>query len=470
MATGKTTGEAFKEFVELAGLGGELKNAHTSPAPSPAPLCDVVRRLAIYYDPERGSFWKPDDRDIWIKISETGIARHLAEAGFDPQKPKGGAISQVGRILNKIQLSMNVEYAGSLAGYRKGITEFAGKRLLILDSPKLIEPVPGDHRIVGTFLYNLLGNEQLTYLHGWLKVSIETQRNQSLRPGQALVLTGEKDCGKSLLQKLITLLLGGRMAKPYLYMSGQTPFNGNLFRAEHLSIEDEQPFTDIRSRRNFGTKIKEITAIDDQNCHFKFRNGLTLPVFWRLTISLNDETENLLMLPPLDDSLEDKLTIFKVQKHPMPMPTATDEERKKFYDTLVSELPAYVDFLLNDWTIPPHLVSQRYGITHYHNPKILERLGELAPETRLLQLIDAEIFKPNAPIPRTAPWEGSGLELENALRTYPSVVHAQAKELFTWPGACGTYLGRLQKSHPKRIFYKRTKREGRRWIVNPPSP
>src|SRR5260221_8338730 len=153
LATGKTTGEAFKEFVELAGLGGELKNAHTSPAPSPAPLCDVVRRLAIYYDPERGSFWKPDDRDIWIKISETGIARHLAEAGFDPQKPKGGAISQVGRILNKIQLSMNVEYADSLAGYRKGITEFAGKRLLILDSPKLIEPVPGDHRIVGTFLY-----------------------------------------------------------------------------------------------------------------------------------------------------------------------------------------------------------------------------------------------------------------------------------------------------------------------------
>lgn len=34
-------------------------------------------------------------------------------------------------------------------------------------------------------------------------------------------------------------LLGGRMGKPFLYLSGQTPFNGNLFGSEHLSIEDE---------------------------------------------------------------------------------------------------------------------------------------------------------------------------------------------------------------------------------------
>ena len=110
-----------------------------------------------------------------------------------------------------------------------------------------------------------------------MKVALSSLRAGGPRVGQALVLVGERDCGKSLLQKIITQLLGGRMAKPFLYMSGQTAFNGNLFGAEHLSIEDEQPYTDIKSRRNFGAKIKEIVAIDDQNSHKKFRDGVTLP-------------------------------------------------------------------------------------------------------------------------------------------------------------------------------------------------
>jgi hypothetical protein len=185
----------------------------------------------------------------------------------------------------------------------------------------------------------------------------------------------------------------------------KSSFNGNLFGSEHLAIEDEEPKTNIVARRNFGTKIKEFTAIDDQNCHKKFRDGITLPVFWRLTISVNDENENLLVLPPLDDSLIDKLIIFKARQRAMPMQTASTADRTKFRNTLLAELPAYVHFLLNTWLIETELVSQRYGITHYQNPEILLRLGELTPETRLLQLIDEEIFRRAT----TTEWKGSEL-------------------------------------------------------------
>jgi hypothetical protein len=378
-------------------------------------------------------------------------------------------VSETDIILNGIQSSKDIEYAGSLAGYSKGILEFAGKRFLILDSPKHVEPLKGDWSILSKFLLNLLDGDQLSIFNGWMKVALEALRDDVRRPGQALVFTGEKDCGKSLLQKLITLLLGGRMAKPYLYMSGQTSFNGNLFGSEHLSIEDEVPYTDIKSRRNFGAKIKEITAIDEQNCHMKFRNGITLPVFWRLTISVNDETENLLILPPFDDSIEDKLILFKVEKHAMPMSTATNQERTAFWEKLVSELPAYVDYLLNTWKITEVLVSQRYGVTHYQNSDILEQLGALAPETRLLQLIDAEIFKPVLPtgIP-TNPWQGTAIDLEKRLSSYPSDVTHQARELLSWQGASGTYLGRLRKTQPARISYQKTRTE-RIWTIEPPA-
>src|SRR5260221_2547980 len=254
------------------------------------------------------------------------------------------------------------------------------------------------------------------------------------------------------------------MARPYLYMSGQTPFNGDLFGAEHLAIEDEQPYTDIKSRRNFGTKIKEVTAIDDRHSHKKFRDGVTLPVFWRLTISVNDETENLMILPPFDDSVSDKLIIFKVSKHPMSMDTATLEGRMKFRAALSAELPAYIHYLLHEWKIDPQLVSQRYGIIHFQNPDILLQLGELAPETRLLQLIDAEIFKN----PQHGEWVGTSLALEQELTHQISTIRRQAQDLLDWQAACGTYLGRLKKLRRTRISSRKIHPGSRIWTIKPP--
>ena len=90
------------------------------------------------------------------------------------------------------------------------------------------------------------------------------------------MLAGPRDCGKSLLQSLLTILFGGRSAKPYRYMTGETSFNADLFGAEHLVIEDEQPNTDIRARRNFGAQIKEFTSNPMQSCHGKFREAVGL--------------------------------------------------------------------------------------------------------------------------------------------------------------------------------------------------
>ena len=106
-------------------------------------------------------------------------------------------------------------------------------------------------------------------------------------------------------------MLGGRAAKPTEYMSGRTPFNADLFAAEHLMIEDEYGSTDLRTRREFGARIKDITVNDVQSCHAKNRwQAISLRPFWRLSISLNDEPENLMVLPPVDESLSDKLMLL----------------------------------------------------------------------------------------------------------------------------------------------------------------
>ena len=146
-------------------------------------------------------------------------------------------------------------------------------------------------------------------------------------------------------------MLGGRVARPYQWIIGSTTFNADLFEAEHLMIADEVPFQDLASRRVFGSKIKDISVNSIQTCHGKFVNAIHLMPCWRLTISLNDEYENLLMLPPLDASLKDKMMLFKVQQAKMPMPCNSPVERASFWDAILKELPGFIDFLQN-WEIP----------------------------------------------------------------------------------------------------------------------
>ena len=140
------------------------------------------------------------------------------------------------------------------------------------------------------------------------------------------------------------------------WIIGRTNFNADLFEAEHLMIADEVPFTDLASRRVFGSKIKDITVNSIQTCHGKFANAIHLMPCWRLTISLNEESENLQMLPPLDTSLRDKIMLFKIKKAKILLPCNSPQERKEFWEELKKELPAFIQFLQN-WEI---LVGEKF--------------------------------------------------------------------------------------------------------------
>jgi hypothetical protein len=307
-------------------------------------------------------------------------------------------------------------------------------------------------------LQGLLGDgRQLDYFYSWLKIAWETLLAGLHMPGQAMAIAGPINSGKSLLQSLITEILGGRNGKPYQYMAGETPFNADLIRAEHLIIEDEQASPDLRTRRKLGSHIKNITVNGDQRCHQKGRTPVMLRPFWRLSISLNDQPEDLLVLPPIDRSLGDKIMLFRAKAVAMPMPTSPAPERKVFYDALVAELPAFLHWL-GEWSIPEDIKCDRYGVKAYHHPDLLKEIDANAPEARLLQLIDDYVL-----IGRDV-WEGTARGLEAILTAADSRCNHQARQLFTQVNTCGTYLGRLADKHPDRVI-KARKSEERRWII-----
>ena len=173
-----------------------------------------------------------------------------------------------------------------------------------MSQAKPFEVKEGSFDVLASLLEGLFGQDQKQldcFLFWWRGILFERTK-----PRQALVIAGDAGGGKSLLQQLITHTLGGRSVKPYKYLTGRTEFNSEMFGAEALVIDDESASTDFRSRENLGNEIKQIVVGSEHRFHAKGRDALMLSPFWVLSFSLNDEAENLQVLPRMEKTLRIK--------------------------------------------------------------------------------------------------------------------------------------------------------------------
>jgi hypothetical protein len=416
----------------------------------------------LYYNGATKNYHRTDARGRWMALNETSAVKFIRQSGHTGRNEHG--IGADDECLLRIQSEQNVDYVGPLAGYRAGPHQIRGKLVLVTDSPVIIQPQPGQWPTLRLVLEGMFGN-QLPYVYGWLKLSYQAVAEGKWSPAQVLALAGPVNSGKSLFQRLVTVLLGGRAAKPYRYLTDRTQFNADLFAAEHLMVEDEAESIDIRARRHFGAGLKDVAANLDHQWHGKHREALVLTPIWRMTVSLNEEPERLQVLPPLDGDVADKVMLLKVAHTAMPMPTETPEEKERFWNVLMSELPAFVDFLLT-WEIPQDLRSPRFGIKHYHHPELLEALNRTAPEHRLLALVDNIYFRANGMQPIPAAWSGTAEELERLL-SHDEAFRRQVQQLLNFNSACGTYLSRLAAKPDSRVTRRILHGQTRWTIVSP---
>jgi hypothetical protein len=138
----------------------------------------------------------------------------------------------------------------------------------------------------------------------------------------------------------------------------------------------------------------------------------------------------------------DKMIILKcckqeMRQREMPMPTATPEQRKAFWQQVVDELPAYLDWL-SGLVIPDDLVSQRFGVKAFLHPAIKSELLNFEPPMMLLDLIDAHLFGPNDSF-----IEKTAAEIQHELTCETSACRFEAQRLLQRSTTCGRYLGRL---------------------------
>ncbi len=421
-----------------------------------------------YYDSERRVYLMRNSGQRWLAYTTDQFKPRLRSLGFRSRATENELIAPADSVLLSLQDNRDVRYAGPLAGRASGFYEENGARFLVTEDCRFLEPSPGEWPILRTILENLFskgepehGQRQLHTFLTWLKGTIEALRVGKFKEAQSLAIAGPVTSGKSLLQKLITPLLGGRECKPFGFMAGKTSFNAELFEAEHLVLEDEHMSRRLSDRLQLGAAIKAVVANETHSCHRKYCTPITLRPFWRLTITLNDEPEALLVLPPLEDHVADKILLLRASRFPMPMPTITHDDRAKLWDTLIAELPAFLYYLLNQYGPPDELRDPRYVVAGWHHPDLAAALHELSPAAALLVLIDTL-----APWDETGEWEGTAEVLRRDLLINSNTV-IDAKRLLEWPQSCGNYLGSLARKQPARVRQHRTS-EVRNWIIRAP--
>ncbi len=424
-----------------------------------------------YYDAISKYYLVRNVSDRWLAHDLSSYKRILRSRGYKSKTPEGFSLSEIDMQILDVQDHRDVSYHGPLCGRNAGFYDGNGCRFLVTEDMKLPEPVKSDWKILGQLLFGLLsknedkeiGTAQFHTFCGWVKSSVEALRGEREQQQQALAMCGPAGCGKSLIQHLITEMLAGRSAKAEKYFSGKTDFNADLFAAEHLILEDEHCSTRITDRLKLGASLKKhCVGVTTASLHAKGRTAINIRPWWRVSITLNDDPEAMMILPPLDAHTEDKIILLRASRSEFPMPVTSSDEKNAFRRQLSKDVPAFLHWLLHEYEIPEAFADKhRYNVATFHHPELKELLEKLSPESNLLELIDscfAEDFG-RVEIKLTAK------KIEDRLRERDS---RTAEKILTFNNAMGTYLGRLKKKQPKRISYTHTEKGGL-WEIHPPS-
>ena len=411
----------------------------------------LPRAENVIYEHHKGCYWTPDTNGRWIRYSREAIRLRLRQTLYLDGTSKDGLPAEVDVELDRIAQEQSVDVALSLAGYMAGLHTVLGSPILVTASPSPLLPVEGNHNRFLARVRRMFGTEQAELFCGWLKYALsdyyefltqQTGRNV----GMALVVSGSSGLGKTLLLDLLTECFGGRRGQPAQYAKGGTGFNNDLIAKELQVFDDDGMGDAYRERKEMGDLMKRMVAVRDQRCHPKGKDAIMVRVFWRLIFCLNDEAENLQVLPPLERGVQDKLMMLKATG------ALLDEAeehhlREKNWSMLLEEIAWFIHWLVNEFEPNKTLLDARFGMRAWHHLDLVDGVDSLAPQSRLLDMVmeREDLFT-------AGEWKGTARELEVKLKLDGTNTAREAQDLLKSSGSTGKYLSKLAAKQPDRVM------------------
>jgi len=195
-----------------------------------------IRRTA------KGDWYRKTLEEWWAKVTREDIATHLIRQGVSSRRAKEEELSAVDLVMD----SWMVDYAQEIAGYVAPGQYTIGNKIALVTRGAtflpLAEGTEEDFLDLYLFLKHAFSKpDQLDAFLGWLQQAVRVLRTATppaWAHGLALLLIGDTGIGKTSLQLLITLALGGRATDPKIFFKGDSTFNSQLAENEHWMMSD----------------------------------------------------------------------------------------------------------------------------------------------------------------------------------------------------------------------------------------
>jgi len=405
---------------------------------SEASLPDFYFDGNAYYKPAANGF----DR-----ISREDASLALRSMGFRHRLVSNCELTPCEVALHRLQSEHRVDYSGPICGRPAGLWREKDVRILSTRGPNIIHPKEGDASPIEMLLGSLLGDgrdqffdQQYLTFCGWIARGRQALKHPEQHlPGQAVALVGPRDCGKSLLQSLITHMLGGREADPALWLVKGNDFNGPLWGAEHLRLGDEELIEDSRDRHALRDRMKKMVTADVFSLHRKHQDANDFRPIWRVSISCNDDGGSLAVLPPLSDDFADKIIYLKCYPPTNQYHDGSTEGAREFWQRLLGAIPAFL-YQIETLPLPEQYRKSRFYVREFHHPDIVELIAGASPVGPLGELITRWLSETGGEI------EGATSEIYEGLRAwYSQALSGKLTDYSKSPGAFVHQLRRLSE-------------------------
>jgi len=437
---------------------------------------EYARRIAW----DRQRYWLLNETGEWKKLDKDSLTESLevygafrwtgAVTGKDEKAAAKRAFEK--RLRTAARDQNEICFVGQMAGYQKGIHVHKGDKYLCTKGYSLIKPENREFPTIQGLLMQLFGEEQIHYLHSWLKGAYESLEAGEKRAGQVLIIAGVPDIGKSFIKEfIIRRILGGRYCEPGPCLQGLTRFNSDLAENESWELDDSVGVSGTDQRNLYGSAFKKLAANSDHRVEAKGRDAAQLPpLFHRLSIYTNVDNASLWVIPALTEgSLADKAIVLKAEKPENPIvKLPSPEERPAFREKVSEELPGYVNWLTSEYETPKHIKNNRYGVKAYQHPELKGQLEAMSDEGRLRSMIDDLIFESGR---AKKTWEGTGGELEKQLRiaAREDLRDKDLEKILRYSQAFVQLLSKLKgKGVEKKRMWDGPNRGKRVWVVQAP--
>lgn len=427
-------------------------------------------RNNTYFD--GGKFWcfNPAGVGTWQETAKDDFAQKLRVAGFSSRLQKGQTCTEVDRIEAEIKTHRMVTGARPFVHFPTGLMQWNGKSFLNTSTAKCLQPAPeGSVRdyehgrlemfpILWQYMHTLLEPASaLEYMHAWIKHFYENGLYNQPKPGHAIILAGDPGVGKTFFSNgFISKLVGGHSDASTFLVEG-SPWSDTVANHPLMAVDDANAASTPQGHMRFSNMVKKAVACQTMGFNGKWqKNG---DVLWmgRVIITCNLDPESLRMLPNMELSTMDKISLFKARN----IKFIQQFGFKQLDEILAKELPYYARWLL-DWKIPSHLISKdrRFGVVPYHHPDLVRAAVHQGPSHALAEFLSSTMDMYRAAHPEKQFWVGTATELYKDMQLCSEPLARQ----WTY-SRLSTALGQLQSRGFNLYGLKHLAQTSTMWVI-----